>query len=154
MRVSEVPWKSNYLRCLKNFVMFSEILHEVIFRSRYVFGTYFFSTPHNLWAQRQNVLVQAVLAWAVGWKSMAVCSEIMGCKEKLKSLICAEYIICFGKSLHVNFLRTWKKKLEISNIHIESQFWFQMHPKRFILNIVLELDNFSDNVQCSLNYTV
>ena len=52
----------------------------------------FFSTSHNLWVWRQNLLVQAVLAWAVGWKSMAACSEIMQYWKKLKSLKCAEYI--------------------------------------------------------------
>ena len=36
--------------------------------------------------------MQAVLAWAVGWKSMATCSEIMQCRKKLKCLKCAEYI--------------------------------------------------------------
>ena len=33
--------------------------------------------PHNHWAQRQNDLLQAVLVWAIGWKSMKVVHKSM-----------------------------------------------------------------------------
>ena len=66
------------------------------YADKYVLGQHwtlnFFSTCHNLRARRQKVLVQSILAWAVGWKSMAACSEIMQCRKKLKSLKCAKCI--------------------------------------------------------------
>ena len=39
----------------------------------------------------QKVLALAVLAWAVGWKSMAACSISLGVEKKLKSLVSAEF---------------------------------------------------------------
>ena len=60
------------------------------YADKYVLGQHwtlnFFSTCHNLRARRQKVLVQSILAWAVGWKSME-CR-----KKKLKSLECAKCI--------------------------------------------------------------
>ena len=83
-------------RCIKIFVMFSEFFLKQFSKADMYLDHIklysFFSTSHNLWVWRQNLLVQAVLAWAVGWKSMAACSEIMQCRKKLKSLKCAEYI--------------------------------------------------------------
>ena len=50
-------------------VILSEVVLDVIFWSRYVTcDTYLdFSMPHNLWTLWQNILIQAVLAWAVGF---------------------------------------------------------------------------------------
>ena len=81
---------SRFLSCSQNFFLkgFSKADMYLDHSKLYIF----FSTYHNFWARRQNVLVQAVLAWTVGWKSMAGCSEIMQCKNKLKSLKCTQYI--------------------------------------------------------------
>ena len=69
--------------------------------------------------------------------------------------------ICFGKSLHAKFLRTWKKKLEIPNVCIGKKEW--VHHSWLVNNLQKKIETsstkntnpllFLDGLQCEFIWT-
>ena len=60
-----------YYRCLKDFVMFSEILHDVIFQCRFVFGTIkhfnFFLPPSSKFSENMKKQISKMYLPITSW---------------------------------------------------------------------------------------